>query len=265
MTPTQARPNDDADYLYRFQTRASLRHMREHVGDYLCPSRWTPGESCPHQGYIDLKANLPKDQAIYTLSVWRNEALARRELRQRSCGTDDYVLLRIPRKAIADAGLICIEDDFLPDEALLCYEIAPFDIGSIYGTAKVPWGAIDQNDPAWGDVTLETEHLYAVAHPYAKDYLVWDIGNDAGLPSDEKVLRLYLRHLTQADATFRQTVWWKRIGSEERQRAWLDAWNLWLRLDRANPRTRAAADRLLVALPNPHPWRKYLLKIVKKR
>lgn len=258
---------DDPEYVYRYQTRTSLRHMRRHVGEYLTGSLWMPEKhsTCPHRRYREIHEKLSEGMGIYTLSVWRHECYARNELRISSRNGQDYILLRIPKTAIAESGLSVTADDWaidkdtlLPNKALLLYEVAPKEEERIYGDARIPWAQIMQISAVWEEVQLEAEHLYAVAHPYAQDYLIWDPEHDSGLPSDEKVLRAHLRHLTALTEALGHTEWWRVIRQRETRHSLLAAWSLWRNLDRTAPGMRAATHWLLSNLPNHHPWREYL-------
>lgn len=253
---------DDADYVYRFQHRASLRHMRDSLGEYLAPSRWDPANHCPHKHYVELASTLPEERAIYTLSVWRNEATAWREW-PRSEKIEDRVLLRVPRSIFSNCGLRCIDDDYLPDKAFLLYQVGPCKDGQVYGDARIPWSSILQTDASWRTIQVDDEDLRAVGDPFSNNYSGGEIPSqnldlDFGLPADERILRKHLRCLGRLQAELSSLQRWKVL-RRYTKRAELRAMQaLWFNLDHSEPRIRAATRRIASVLPRDHPLYQYL-------
>ena len=187
------------------------------VGPNLAPSYWNPERNWRHVPFLELIQLIRSEHGIYSLSVWRSAAAAHRHLALLS--KEPKVLLRIPRCTLADAGLTVIEDDALPSEAFLCYEIIPHDTQAIYGRSQIPWSEVVQCDTGWGPVQVEEEDLHAVAHPWATRYKWINFDHDWGLPYEEQALRAHLRHLVFLEGALRQTPWWNLTQRLARQAA----------------------------------------------
>lgn len=253
MTEANALNVDDSDFVYRYQTRDSLLHMYNHVGKNLAASIWLPKRSYPHEVFLEKQENLPGSYAIYNLSVWRNEYFARCEIRNYA-RENEIVLLRIPRSALNESGLVVIDDDGLPGQALLCYEISPYDGNQIYGLKHISWSDVRQNDPVWGNVQIEAENFFAVPYPLSPEYIVKDFDNDDGLPFEERMLRAYLRNLVNLEEGISKTPFWNLLQHQQLRGARYAVLNVGLGFDCFEPRMSAAINRLQLNLPSNHAW-----------
>lgn len=245
---------DDAQYVYRFQRRSDLRHMRNSVGENLAPSLWT--RVCPHEHYVALESSLPKGEAIYTLSVWRSEAAAWRGW-QRSEKVEDRVLLRIPRIALSRTPLICIDDDYLLNKAFLLYEVGPFEDGQVYGTTRLPWSMLNQTDAVWQPVQADDEDLRGVGNPFADNYSggdapSQDLDFNFGLPSDEQILRAHLCVLGNLHAELSSFSRWNVLKIYKTRAALKEMETLWRNLNHSAPRISAAIRRISSLMPHDH-------------
>ncbi|MFW2590253.1 hypothetical protein [Sagittula sp. SSi028] len=253
---------DDAQYVYRFQYRSDLRHMRQVVGENLAPSLWDQERGCPHKHYVKLSSSLPSGQAIYTLSVWRSEAAAWRGW-PRSERAEDRVLLRIPRNALSRTPLSCIDDDHLLNEAFLLYEVGPFKDGQVYGTTRLPWSEISQTDALWQPMQVDYEDLRGVGNPFAYSYSGGDVPSqdldyDFGLPSDERILRKHILLLNELHRELSSLSRWNVLKAYKVHAALRATQTLWQDLDHSEPRTRAALRRISSIMPRHHPAYRYL-------
>ncbi|GBQ25036.1 hypothetical protein AA0472_1621 [Acetobacter estunensis NRIC 0472] len=249
---------DDPDYLFRYQSRRSLLHMQEAIGAYLSPSLWS-GEH-RHREYVLREPLLAKGHRIYTLSVWRNEALARAHFRRCSFSNETFVLMRIPRHAAELASLSWIDDDKLQREALLLFEETPWVNEQVYGSARIPWTKIEMTALDWCPLEMREEDRHVVVkHPYAVTYVHYpDDRNDYGLPQSEKHVRGLLRALADTERELQRlgAFQWLRRKELEAVRNSL-FWQCHA-IDRTAPSVRAALNRLDKFLPYEHPWRCFL-------
>ncbi|TKD22504.1 hypothetical protein FBT96_06465 [Rhodobacter capsulatus] len=253
---------DDVQYVYRFQHRSDLRQMREAVGENLTPSLWSSKRGCPHKHYVKLASSLPEGQAIYTLSVWRSEAAAWRGW-LRSENANDRVLLRIPRNALSRSQLRCIDDDYLPNEAFLLYEVGPYADGQVYGTTRIPWSVISQTEAVWRPIQADEEDLRGVGNPFSDNYSNGDVpsqdlDSDFGLPGDEIILREHLRFLAKLHTELSSFSRWNIIEIYKSCAALKALQILWLGLNHSEPRISAAIRRISSILPRDHPAYRYL-------
>lgn len=253
---------DEENYVYRIQSRNSLRHMREAVGENLAPSRWNRSKHCPHREYVDIAASLEKNEAIYTLSVWRSEAAAWRNW-PRSEKTNDCILIRIPRNALARTGLRCIDDDFLINDALLLYRVEKWEEGQVYGCSRIPWSALHQIQACWLPMQVDEEDLRGVGNPFSRDYRGGeapsrDFNFDFGLPSDEIIIRQLLRHIRRVQSELREVPRWKFLNRREKYAEQKALDRLWFDLDRSHLRISAAIDRIASIIPHDKLLQRYL-------
>lgn len=252
---------DDPHYVYRFQTCADLRHMRQHVGKYLAASRWDPNTSCNHKHYEALQQTLSKGQSIYTLSVWRNEAAAWNGW-PRAGRQTDRVLMRIPRDVFECRSWNCVDDDKLDGAAFLMFQVAPYEDGQVYGGARIPWSVVQQTDGSWHPVWPDKEDLRAVGDPFAYTYNDGevpsrDLDYDFGLPSDEKVLRVMLHRLDRLESKLASIPRWKIHKYRKSRTAFFEALDIWRSLPHSDKRIRAADLRIISLLPDDHNWHQF--------
>lgn len=255
---------DDERFVYRFQYRTHLRHMRDDIGEYLAPSFWNPATKREHAHYVELARTLSENQRIYSLSVWRSEAAAWRGW-SRSEKIEDRVLLRIERGAFGNTSLHCIDDEHLLGEAFLLYQVGSYEDGQVYGDARIPWSDIVQTEAVWRSIQIDEEDLRAVGNPFAHNYDSGevpppDLGFDYGLPSDEKMLRKHILHLTWLQNKLASVPRWSIVRRWKAHAAFDAAWALWLSLDHSEPRMRAAIDRIESIMPHDHPSHRYIQK-----
>lgn len=252
-------PNiDDPEYLYRYQARRDLLHMQAEVGANLSACVWSG--KYRHQEYVRREPLVAKGHRIYSLSVWRNESLARSHFRGSSFPGQSFVLMRIPRRAVRETPLQWCDDDWLSGQALLLFEEAPWTQEQVYGPSSIPWSCIDMTELTWSPLEImEEDRLVAVRHPYARTYRhLPDDRNDYGLPQAEIQVRNLLRALTETESALHGLSPFQLIRRKEPEAVRLSLFEQCHAIDRNAPSIRATRERLERSLPQDHPWHSFL-------
>lgn len=258
---------DDYGYVYRFQDVDRLLQMKEAVGEYIAPYIWGPS-ACKHEKYVRLSATLPENMAIYTMSVWRSEKDAREELRRypRS-GAERNILMRIPRCSIEETGLSCVDDDYLPGQAFLLYEVASSEGNQVYGRSRIAWSEVEMCNTHWQELDVwKEERVYAVKNAYSKTYVInqlYEDQDDAGLPPSEKLIRSLLHRLASLEGNLASLPAWRAFRRHRTQGAYEMAAAILAHALNSSEEYRRVGIRLRTHLPECHHWRRYLDQTIK--
>lgn len=252
---------DDPEYFYRVQSRNSLLHMQDTIGSYVAPSLWNEQHS--HKEYVDRRSKLTNGYRIYTLSVWRNEVIARSEFNKCTFSNKPFIMLKIPRKIIAKTSMILTEDDFLQNKAFLLYEEAPWTEGQVYGASRIPWKHISMTQADWLplEVMHEDKHV-AVKNPYSTNYSYYpEDNNDYGLPQVEVQIRNLLRAIVNIDTELKSISCFNYVKQKELKCSRVYLIYQIKSLNKKIPSVFSAVQRITESKNDDHPW-KYYIKMI---
>lgn len=258
---------DDPEWLYRFQSIERIKKMRDAIGDFIAPYHWSE-DAWHHEIYANISKQLEDSEAIYTISVWRNMSSAYREFDR--CATSSApksILIRIPRASVNNSRLKWAEDEHLPDEALLLYEVNNKSQCHPYGKARIPFSEIRMSMPYWQEFhVVNYQNIFAVNSVYSKEYTTpqsFDDYPDAGLPWQEYFLRTCLHRLTVLESEFKRIGRFQYLRRSKNRVVVHEINNTIYKLCSNSEEFRCTIFRLERHLPKCHPWNKYAMEFGK--
>lgn len=252
---------DDPEWLYRFQSLDHVTEMRNTIGDFIAPYHW--GENAwHHESYATTAKQLRPSEAIYTMSVWRNMSSAYKEFNR--CATPNApkaILMRIPRKSVYESNLKWEEDEHLPGEALLLYEVEEKKQYHPYGKTRIPLSNLKITLPYWDRFhAVDDRILFAVDSVYADEYSIdqlFENHPDAGIPWQENFIRLRFRSLAELEFEYKNVSRFRRWHQGEIRARIDEIRDTIYCLCSESEEFRCAISRLERYLPSDHHWKSY--------
>lgn len=252
---------DDPEWLYRFQSVDRMNEMRDAIGDFIAPYHW--GENAwPHESYANIAKKLKPFEAIYTISVWRNMASAYKEFNR--CATPNApkgILMRIPRKSVYKSNLKWEEDEHLPGEALLLYEVKEKKQCHPYGETRIPLSNLNITLPYWDRFhAVDNRKFLAVDSVYADEYSIdqlFENLSDVRIPWQENFIRLRFCGLSELDFEYKSVSRFRRSHRGAIKARINEIRYTIYSLCCESEEFRCAVLRLERHLPSDHHWKSY--------